>query len=123
LVKRRILVIDDDDDIRAVVGMSLEAVGGHTVLTASSGEEGLLVAAGQDLDAIVLDVMMPGLDGPSTFKRLREQQATRHIPVVMLTAKGAESMQYVALGVAAVISKPFDPMTLPDQLAQALGWA
>jgi CheY-like chemotaxis protein len=124
-MRRRILVVDDDDDVREVARLSLEAVGGHTVLTAASGEEGLEVAAAERPDAIVLDVMMPGLDGPSTFVRLGEQEATRHIPVVLLTAKvqAADIRRYEALGVVAVFSKPFDPMTLSDRLAEVLGWA
>jgi CheY-like chemotaxis protein len=121
---RRILVVDDDEDIREVARLSLETVGGHTVLTASSGEQALEVAAAELPDAIVLDVMMPGLDGPSTFVRLSAQETTRHIPVVLLTAKiqTADRERYESLGVAAVFAKPFDPMALAGQLAAVLGW-
>jgi two-component system alkaline phosphatase synthesis response regulator PhoP len=99
-------------------------VGGWQVTTASSGEEGLAAASRVAPDAILLDVMMPGLDGPSTFGRLQENSETAAIPVVLLTAKvqPSERQQWLDLGVAGVQAKPFDPMTLPAELAELLGW-
>lgn len=75
-------------------------------------------------DAILLDVMMPGLSGPTTFARLQEQPETRHVPVVLLTARTQEAdrRQFAELGVAGVLSKPFDPLSLPGQVAELLGW-
>ena len=120
----KVLVIDDEDDIRAVSRMSLERVGGWTVVAAESGERGIELAESERPDAILLDVMMPGMDGPSTIERLKAADATRDIPVVFLTAKlqPAERERYAELGGAGVISKPFDPMGLPQELAQILGW-
>ena len=121
---RRILLVDDDDSVREVARASLELVGGYQVATASSGEECLELSSASPPDAILLDVMMPGLDGPSTFARLRDQPQTAHVPVVFLTAKSQEADQrrLRALGVAGVIPKPFDPVKLAGELAQIVGW-
>jgi CheY-like chemotaxis protein len=119
-----ILVIDDEDDIRAVAALSLETIAGWTVHTASSGAEGIKRAAELQPDAILLDVMMPEMDGPTTFQKLQLNPQTRAIPVLLLTAKvqGADQRRFANLGVAAVLSKPFDPLTLGTQIASALGW-
>lgn len=121
---KRILVVDDEDDIREVAQLSLEMVGGWEVLAARSGSEALSLAEVERPDAILLDVMMPDMDGPTTFRNLQTRDATRGIPVVLLTAKvqSAERRQFADLGVAAVIAKPFDPMSLSDQIAAVLGW-
>jgi len=121
---RCIMVVDDEDDIREVATMSLEAVGGYKVISASSGTDAVALAAAERPDAILLDVMMPEMDGPTTFRALRADARTVDIPVVLLTAKvQAEDRQsFVALGVAAVLTKPFDPMQLSRQVADALGW-
>ena len=119
----RVLVIDDEADIRTVAEMSLSKVGGMEVATSESGEEGLALAEGDPPDAILLDSMMPGLDGPATIERLKADERTREIPVVFLTAKlqPADRERYLELGARGVIAKPFDPMTLPDELRSALG--
>jgi CheY-like chemotaxis protein len=121
---KRILVVDDEPDIREVATVSLEAIGGYEVIAESSGAEALETAAEEQPDAILLDVMMPGLDGPSTYARLQEAEATREIPVILLTAKAgaADRAGLEKLGVAAVLSKPFDPMALAGEVAAALGW-
>ena len=120
----RILVIDDEQDIRAVSRMSLERVGGWEVLEADSGARGLELAGAERPDAILLDAMMPEMDGPATIQKLKAADATREIPVVFLTAKlqPAERERYVELGAVGVLAKPFDPMTLPDDVAGLLGW-
>ena len=122
---KRVLIVDDESDIREVAGASLEAVGGYEVTTAESGREGIEKAEAWQPDAILLDVMMPEMDGPTTFGRLQDDPATREIPVVLLTAKvqAADRARFDQLGVAAVMSKPFDPMALSHQLARVLGWA
>ena len=122
---RRILLVDDDDTIREVAQLTLETVGGFEVVTAAGGAEGVAKAAAEHPDAILLDMMMPGLDGPSTAAQLRANEVTRDIPVVLLTAKlpGVERSSWSSLGVVGIIAKPFDPMQLPDQVAAALGWA
>jgi CheY-like chemotaxis protein len=88
---RQILLVDDDRSIREVARASLELVGGYEVVTASSGEACLELSRLQPPEAILLDVMMPRLSGPATFARLQEQAETRHVPVVLLTAKTQEA--------------------------------
>ncbi len=121
---RKILIIDDEDDIREVAAMSLETVSGWSTLQARSGEEGILLAEQGRPDAIVLDVMMPDVDGSATLQALRSNPATADIPVIFLTAKvqGSDRKKFAELGAYAVLSKPFDPLTLGDQIAEALGW-
>jgi CheY-like chemotaxis protein len=93
-------------------------------MVANSGAQGILRAAQYQPDAILLDVMMPGMDGPTTFRELRGNPATARIPVLFLTAKvqATERRRFADLGVQAVLVKPFDPMTLSTQIASALGW-
>lgn len=121
-MSKRILLIDDEDDIREIVRMSLEHLGGYDVAVAADGAEGLEAARRRPPDAVLLDVMMPGMDGPTTFAKLRASEATRGIPVVMLTAKvqANERQRLLDLGVHGVIDKPFDPLTLPQQVTQLL---
>lgn len=120
-----ILIVDDEDDIREVTQLSLELSAGWTVLAASSGLDAVSRAASGGPDAILLDVMMPGLDGPATLERLQADESTRGIPVIFLTAKvrTAERERLANLGVAGVLSKPFDPMSLSGQIAGILGWS
>jgi CheY-like chemotaxis protein len=124
-VARKILIIDDEDDIREVAALSLESVAGWEVIKASSGAQGLARAEEYQPDAILLDVMMPGMDGPTTFLELRKNHATAGIPVLLLTAKvqGTDQRRFADLGVEAVLFKPFDPLTLSTQIAAALGWS
>jgi CheY-like chemotaxis protein len=121
---RKILIVDDEDDIRAVAALCLETIAGWEVLTATSGSEGIRRALETKPDAILLDVMMPEMDGPTTFQRLQQDPHTRSIPVLLLTAKvqGADQRRFADMGVAAVLSKPFDPLTLSSQISAALGW-
>ncbi len=121
----KVLVIDDEPDIRRIARLGLTKVGKMDVVEASNGTEGLARAKAERPDAILLDVMMPGLDGPSTLARLREDPDTASVPVVFLTAKAiaAEVDRLRALGAAGVLTKPFDPMTLARELRAALGMA
>lgn len=125
MTTKRILVIDDEDDIREVAQLCLETLGGWEVMTAACGSDGLAKAETQQPDAILLDVMMPGMDGPTTFHNLQTNTATQDIPVVFLTAKvqAAEQRRFAELGAKAVLTKPFDPLTLAIQVAKALGWS
>lgn len=122
---RRILIIDDEDDIREVAALSLQTVAGWDVIVANSGAQGVARASEQLPDAILLDVMMPGMDGPTTYRELRKNPATASIPVLLLTAKvqGSDQRRFADLGVNAVLFKPFDPLTLSTQIANALGWS
>jgi CheY-like chemotaxis protein len=124
-VSYRILIIDDEDDIREVAALSLETIAGWDVVTANSGAQGLARAIEHQPDAVLLDVMMPGMDGPTTFRELRKNPATSRIPVVLLTAKvqSNDQKRFADLGVEAVLLKPFDPLTLATQIAEALGWS
>ena len=120
----RILIIDDDDDIREVAALSLEATANWTVYTACCGRDGIDVALEQKPEAILMDVMMPEMDGPTTFKEMQQVPAIAGIPVVLLTAKvqGIDQRRFAGLGVAAVLFKPFDPLTLAAQICEVLGW-
>ena len=123
-MSKRILIIDDEADIREVARASLEFVGGFEVSVAASGAEGISMASQDPPDAILLDLMMPSMDGLQTLSSLRMEEKTRGIPVIFLTAKvshtGAASLSRE--GAAGVLFKPFDPMTLPEQLRAMLHW-
>jgi CheY-like chemotaxis protein len=116
---QKILFVEDDPDIQMVAQLALEAVGGYTVQMCSSGKEALAVAEQFAPDLILLDVMMPGMDGPTTLMELRKKPSLTHTPVVFMTARVQrhEIEQYLAMGAADVISKPFDPMTLSARVA------
>ncbi|MET0143632.1 MAG: response regulator [Ilumatobacteraceae bacterium] len=121
---RRVLIIDDDEGIRDVAQLALELIGGWSVTTAACGQDGLEAARTERPDGILLDVMMPGLDGPSTLAELREDADIGRVPVVFLTAKvqAAERSRFAEMDVAGLIAKPFDPMTLAAQIAALFGW-
>ena len=114
----KILIVDDDEDIRTVIEVVARRVGDWQVLLAASGAEALERAKSEQPDVILLDVMMPGMDGPETLARLRQQASTALIPVIFLTAKTQkhEVQSYLALGANGVIIKPFEAMTLPDEI-------
>ena len=124
-MSHRILIIDDEDDIREVAALSLETVANWQVYTANTGSHGQARAIEHQPDAILLDVMMPGMDGPSTFRELRKNPATAHIPVLLLTAKvqSSDQRRFADLGVEAILFKPFDPLTLSTQISDVLGWS
>ncbi|MDH3285541.1 MAG: response regulator [Acidobacteriota bacterium] len=117
---QRVLMIEDEQDIRLIARMALEKVGGLTVEICSSGSEALARGAGFQPDLILLDVMMPEMDGPSTLKELRKIQELSTVPVVFMTAKVQphERERYLALGAVGVIAKPFAPMELPGLLRE-----
>ena len=119
----RILYVEDEPDIRMVAQMALQAVGGFTVIACASGQEALDAAPGAAADLLLLDVMMPGMDGPTTLKGLRQLPATANTPVIFMTAKvqAAEVAVYKGLGALEVIPKPFDPMELSTQIQRI--WA
>src|SRR5271154_3596978 len=120
----RILIIDDEADIREVTALSLETIAGWQVIMAPSGAQGIRRASLEQPDAILLDVMMPDIDGPTTYQILKQNGNTAHIPVLLLTAKvqGQDRRKLDELGAAAILSKPFDPLTLADQISEILGW-
>jgi CheY-like chemotaxis protein len=119
----RVLVVDDEDDIRAIARLSLERLGGWTVVTASSGDEAVeLVTREPPFTVVLLDVMMPGSDGPATLERLRSGVLDAETPIVFLTAKvqPADRRRLQGLGAAGVIAKPFDPTLLSLQLREII---
>ncbi len=119
-----ILIVDDEESIQQVVRLSLRLEASWESITASSGKEGIAQAEKYHPDAILLDVMMPDLDGISTFEALDKNPKTRSIPVILLTAKtrSAEKRLFQTMGVAGVITKPFTPLTLASQIAKLLNW-
>ena len=123
-VERRVLIIDDEATLRRVTQLTLKIMAGWTVLTAASGIEGLHLAETEQPDAILLDLMMPDLDGMATLTRLHDNSKTSHIPVILLTAKAVTDHAYKLqkLGVAAILVKPFEPQSLVHQIKKILGW-
>ena len=117
---KRLLIIDDEDDIREVAVATLELTEEWDVLTANSGSRGVEVAQASKPDAILLDVMMPDMDGPATLAELQRNPATCEIPVIFLTAKvqTADRRRFAELGIRGVIAKPFDPLTLGEQVRE-----
>lgn len=124
MATKRILVVDNEPYIQEVAKICLETVAGWDVLTASSGMEGIQVAAVEQPDVILLDVMMPDMDGITTFQKLQENPATQDIPVILLTAKiqSSDRRRYAQMGMRDAIAKPFSPLELANQVADALGW-
>lgn len=122
---KKILVIDDEDSVREIIQISLESVAGWDILTASSGNEGLRIAESEHPDAILLDVMMPYMDGPTTFKQLQATVGTCDIPTIMVTAKAQphEQQEFRNLGVAGVITKPCLPQELVHDICKILNWS
>jgi CheY-like chemotaxis protein len=118
----KVLLIDDEDDIRRIARLSLSRLGAMEVVDAASGPDGIEKARRERPDAILLDVMMPGVDGGATLARLRADPATAGIPVIFLTAKAmsSELERLRRLGAAGVLIKPFDPATLATEVRALL---
>lgn len=118
----KVLVIDDQEDVRYIARLSLCRMGGMTVIEAKSGEEGVRLAREERPDAILLDLMMPGMDGPATLRALRGDVRTESIPIVFLTAavRPADVQGLKDLGARGVILKPFDPTRLASQVCAIL---
>jgi CheY-like chemotaxis protein len=118
----KILLVEDEPDIQAISQIALETVGGFRVEIANSGQEGLEKARASAPDLILMDYMMPGMDGPATLQELRRQTDTRDIPVVFVTAKvQPQEIAYLrSLGARGVIPKPFDPMKLASAVRSIL---
>jgi CheY-like chemotaxis protein len=121
---RRILIIDNETYIQELVKMCLETVAEWEVLTASSGREGIDMAEKEQPDAILLDVMMPDMDGATTFAKLQQNPLTERIPVILLTAKiqTADRLRYEEMGIDKAIAKPFNPLELATTIETQLGW-
>ena len=122
-MNKKILIIDDDDDVREATQICLEVINDWHIYTASSGREGLIEAIATQPDLILLDVMMPDMDGLQTLTELQANSVTESIPVILLTAKAqpAELRQFTRLQVSDVITKPYDPFDLSNRVAEVLG--
>jgi DNA-binding response OmpR family regulator len=119
---KRVLIVDDEDDIRGVVEVALQLTTAWEVLLASSGTEGIALAQAELPDAILLDLMMPDLDGMAVLGRLKGSERTARIPVILLTAKVRAAREATGTEAAGVILKPFDPLGLASQIVEILGW-
>lgn len=119
-----ILFIDDEEDIKTLARFCLESEASWQMITASNGKEGLALAESKQPDAILLDVMMPELDGLQVLAKLKLNPKTKHIPAIFITAKAQASdrRRFYAAGAKGVINKPFDSLTLASQISGFLGW-
>lgn len=114
----KILYVEDEPDIQTVTLMALETIGGFTVKACSSGQEAIEAAPVFEPDLVILDVMMPGMDGPTTMEALRKLPVTADVAMIFMTAKvqSHEVERYRAMGAVDVVAKPFDPISLADQV-------
>lgn len=124
MTTKRVLIVDDDIGIRRIVELSLNSIAKWDVLSASSGAEGVAIAQTELPDAILLDVMMPGMDGIETFIEMQANPSTKPIPIILLTAKTkvSEQQQFDNIAIAGVITKPFKAPQLVDQIRSILNW-
>ncbi len=118
----KILLVDDEEDIRTIGKLSLEAVGKFETIIASGAAQGIELARAARPDLILMDMMMPGMDGLTALARIQSDPDLRLIPVLFMTAKvqRSEVEHYLSVGAIGVIHKPFDPMTLPDEIHRIL---
>ncbi|MGD1917460.1 MAG: response regulator [Pleurocapsa sp.] len=121
---KRILFIDDEDDIKTLARFCLESEAGWKMIGASGGNEGIAIAEVEQPDAILLDAMMPEIDGLKTLEKLLLNPKTKHIPTIFITAKAQASdrLRFYTAGAKGVINKPFDSLTLASQISGFLGW-
>jgi len=121
---KSLLLIDDEPNLASVIAVCLESFKGWSVRVTNSGQEGLSIVESLKPDAILLDVMMPEMDGIQVYQQLQANSHTQNIPVILLTAKvqNSDREQFAQLGVAGTIAKPFDPIAIADQIAQILNW-
>ncbi|NJK52564.1 MAG: response regulator [Acaryochloris sp. RU_4_1] len=124
MTTKKILVIEDEEGLREIIQFSLEAVAGWDVIGAASGSEGIAIAQTEQPDAILLDVMMPDMDGIATFEHLQANPLTEHIPTIFVTAKArnSEQQQFIDLGIAGLITKPIKAQDLVEQIQGILNW-
>ena len=121
---KRILFIDDEEDIKILAQFCLESEAGWFMIGASNGLEGITIAEKEQPDAILLDAMMPELDGIQTIAKLQNNPRTKNIPTIFITAKAQASdrRRFYSAGAKGVINKPFDSLTLASQISGFLGW-
>ena len=124
MTTKSILLIDDEPNIAEVIAVCLESFKGWKVQIANSGKVGLSIVEALKPDAILLDVMMPIMDGMTVYQNLKKNPLTQNIPVIFLTAKVqvSDREKFAQLGVVGTIAKPFEPLKISDQIAQLLNW-
>ena len=124
MTTKSILLIDDEPNIAEVIAVCLESFKGWKVQIANSGKVGLSIVEALKPDAILLDVMMPIMDGMTVYQNLKKNPLTQNIPVIFLTAKVqvSDRENFAQLGVVGTIAKPFEPLKISDQIAQLLNW-
>ena len=121
---RKILIVDDEERLRELVQACLEDLAGWETVTAPSGEACLQILETEQVNAILLDVSMPGMDGIAVYEKLQANPVTQPIPVILLTAKvlPSDRAKFTQMGVAGIISKPIQPATLVAEIAEILNW-
>ncbi|MEL6459668.1 MAG: response regulator [Cyanobacteria bacterium J06636_27] len=119
---KSILIVDDEEDIRALIQLGLEMQVGWKVLNSNSGEEAIQIAATEQPDVILLDLMMPDMDGKTTLQKLKHNPKTQKIPVILMTAKSKSSVaeSFANLDIAAIFTKPLRPLNLAQQISEVL---
>ena len=124
MLTKSILLIDDEPNLAQVIAVCLESFKGWKVQIANSGKAGLSIVESLKPDVILLDVMMPEMDGITVFQHLQQNPATQNIPVILLTAKvqASDRARFAQLDIAGMIAKPFEPLQIADQIAQLLKW-
>lgn len=123
-MSKRVLIVDDEADARSIAQLALQMQTNWIILLADCGQTALEVAAEQHPDVILLDMMMPDMDGQTTLQYLKANPMTQHIPVILVTAKvqSADQASFATLDVAAVFAKPYRPLQLADEITKALAW-
>lgn len=121
---KRILIVDDEADIRDIVQAALEDLGGWQTLGAGSGTEAMGLAQQGAIDAILLDISMPDMDGFELFEQLQAHPETSQVPIIVLTSKvlARDCDRFATLNIAGLITKPFNPLTLAQQITDLLRW-
>ncbi|WP_434686430.1 response regulator [Pseudanabaena minima] len=124
MLTKSILLIDDEPNLAQVIAVCLESFKGWKVQIANSGKAGLSIVESLKPDVILLDVMMPEMDGITVFQHLQQNLNTQKIPVILLTAKvqASDRARFAQLNIAGTIAKPFEPLQIADQIAQLLKW-
>lgn len=121
-MSKSILIVDDEEDVRALIQLGLEMQAGWKVLNASCGKEAIQIAASEQPDVILLDWMMPDMDGKTTVQILKSDRKTQQIPVILMTAKGKSSVEesFANLDVAAIFTKPLRPLNLATEISEVI---
>ncbi|MEM1368213.1 MAG: response regulator [Cyanobacteria bacterium P01_H01_bin.15] len=125
MLGKTVLIIDDEPRLQTVLQMTLEIMGQWSVLLATNGEIGITIALEQQPDAILLDMMLPDMNGLETLAKLRDSSFGQEIPVIILSAKDrpVSDEQIDSYKISGVLEKPFDPLLLSDQIYNLLGWS